>query len=298
MRRLIGIIVVGAIVIILIFIGLAQYHSMGFGRLKSVETLISEGKLEEAKSRLDEIAIKQKNPSLAIGKAYISLAKAFEEKNEYLQARDIYNLIFNNYQNLNDISGVQDAIGRLNVKLLFSPTVTERDILYKVEPGDTLSKIANKFGTTVDLIKLSNKLKDDTIHPGDRLKVSKARYKVLIDKSQNILTVLFDDNTIFKVYRVSTGENNCTPQGTFKIINKIKDPVWYTEGAIVPAESPKNILGSRWLGLSIKGYGIHGTIEPETVGKQATKGCIRMLNSDVEELFTILPIGTEVTIVE
>jgi lipoprotein-anchoring transpeptidase ErfK/SrfK len=52
------------------------------------------------------------------------------------------------------------------------------------------------------------------------------------------------------------------------------------------------------MGFNLAGYGIHGTTEPETIGKQATQGCIRMVNSDVEELYAIVPEGTEVTIVD
>ena len=128
-------------------------------------------------------------------------------------------------------------------------------------------------------------------------KISKAKYKILVDKSQNVLTLL-SDNDIIKVYRVSTGENNCTPVGNFKIVNKITNPVWYTEKAIVPAESPDNILGSRWMGFNLAGYGIHGTTSPEKIGQQATKGCVRMINAEVEELYKIIPIGTEVAIAD
>ena len=74
--------------------------------------------------------------------------------------------------------------------------------------------------------------------------------------------------------------------------------MWYKTGAIVPAGSPENILGSRWLGISEPGYGIHGTTEPETIGTYQTKGCIRMRNADVEELFVIIPTGADVVIVD
>ena len=86
--------------------------------------------------------------------------------------------------------------------------------------------------------------------------------------------------------------------GTFKIITRIPNPVWYTQGAVVPTDSPENVLGSRWMGIDKKGYGIHGTIDPEAIGKQATAGCVRMTNRDAEELFDIVPVGTEVTIVD
>ena len=52
------------------------------------------------------------------------------------------------------------------------------------------------------------------------------------------------------------------------------------------------------MGIDVPGYGIHGTTEPESIGYQATEGCVRMHNSDVEELFTIVPPGTEVIIVD
>ena len=51
------------------------------------------------------------------------------------------------------------------------------------------------------------------------------------------------------------------------------------------------------MGFDLKGYGIHGTVDPGSLGQQVTQGCVRMSNSDVEELFSIVPTKTEVTIV-
>lgn len=289
-----------ALIIVLIFIAFgtrSRDKTRAMSEFKSVKELISKDRLDEAKKKIDEIAVKFPD-SKVLGKIYFGLADSYEKKQRIVKARDIYGTILSKYQNVNNILEVQERLGRLNIEILFSSIVTNRDVLYEVEPGDTLSKIAKKFGTTVDLIKVSNSLKSDTIRAQSKLKISKTRYKILIDKSQNLLMLLSDDNAIVKVYRVSTGEDNSTPIGTFKIINRIKEPVWYNQGAIVPSESPDNILGSRWLGLSVSGYGIHGTIDPESVGRQSTKGCIRMLNSDVEELCTIIPVGIEVTIVD
>ncbi len=118
-----------------------------------------------------------------------------------------------------------------------------------------------------------------------------------MDKSQNIL-ILKDNNEVVRVYSVSTGANNSTPVGKFKITSKLVDPVWFNRGAVVPPESPENVLGSRWLGFDLPGYGIHGTVEPETIGKQVTAGCVRMRNEDVEELYSLVTIGSEVEIVD
>jgi LysM repeat protein len=263
---------------------------------RHVEALIKDTKLDEARAAIDQMAEK-KPDSNALGSMYFKLAMAYEDKNEIVKARDIYQLILKKYQNIRAISDAQDKLGKFNIAVIFSGAVTDKDALYEVEPGDTLTNIARKFGTTVDLIKIANSLKSDNIQARAKLKISKAKYKILVDKSQNILTLL-GDNDVIKVYRVSTGENSSTPAGNFKIINKIIDPVWYTQKAIVPAESPDNVLGSRWLGFNLRGYGIHGTVSPEKIGEQATKGCVRMLNAEVEELYKIVPIGTEVTVTD
>ena len=293
----------GIAVAVIVLLAFMMFGTRNLGKSKelagipSVKGLIEDNKLDEAKAILDKAAERGQD-SDGLGKEYFELASYYEKNNEIVKARDIYNLILSKYQSVENIAEVQERLGKLNIDILFLSIITDKDVLYEVEPGDTLSKIARKFGTTIDLIKASNSLESDVIRAGSRLKVSKSEYKMLIDKSQNLLTLLTDDGAIFKVYNVATGEDNSTPVGTFTVINKIKDPVWYTQGAIVPAESPDNILGSRWIGLSIKGYGIHGTVDPDSVGKQATSGCIRMLDSDVEELYAIVPNGTEVTIVD
>ena len=280
--------------IVLVIIGMKNLGNNV--NVKPIEALIKDSKLDEAKAVIDQIAEK-KPDAKALGKIYFELAGSYENKNDIVKARDIYQLILKKYQNVENISDVQDKIGKLNIAILFSKTITNKDVFYEVEPGDTLIRIAKKFGTTVDLIKMANSLKSENIKARAKLKISKAKYKILVDKSQNILTLLSDDD-IIKVYRVSTGENNCTPVGNFKIVNKIIDPVWYTEKAMVPAESPDNVLGSRWMGFNLPGYGIHGTVSPEKIGQQATKGCVRMINAEVEELYKIIPIGTEVTVAD
>ena len=281
------------------FLALAVFGMKNLGNgidIKPIKALITDGKLDEAKASVDQIAEK-KPGAKAIGKIYFEIASAYENKNDLVKARDIYRLILRKHQNIENISEVQDKLGKLNIAILFSKAMTDKDTLYEVEPGDTLINIAKKFGTTVNLIKSANSLKSDNIKARSKLKISKAKYKILVDKSQNVLTLL-SDSDIIKVYRVSTGENNSTPVGNFKIVNKIIDPVWYAEKAIVPAESPDNVLGSRWMGFNLPGYGIHGTTSPEKIGQQATKGCVRMLNAEVEELYKIVPAGTEVTIVD
>ena len=224
-------------------------------------------------------------------------AEQLENEGKYLEAKAMYWKAVMESSDTEVIKEAEERLYGLNMKILFSPVITDDSITYTIVKGDSLSKIANKFDTTVELIKKSNKLESDLIRPGKGLKISRARYSIVVDKSQNIL-ILKSDDKVLKVYRVSTGKDMSTPLGSFKVINKLVDPTWYTAGAIVPPDSPLNILGSRWMGLSVSRYGIHGTTEPETIGKNITAGCVRMLNKDVVELYSIIPIGTEVTIVD
>ena len=74
-----------------------------------------------------------------------------------------------------------------------------------------------------------------------------------------------------KQYKVSTGKDNSTPTGTFRVNVKLRDPTWFKTGAIYAPGSPKNQLGTRWLGFDKPGYGIHGTTEPEKIASRLRK---------------------------
>jgi len=238
------------------------------------------------------------NPPAGEEAKLFELADRYDRSGDLLSMRDTYRKIIEKFPASANAQRAQESLDNTNVRILFSTIPTPDSASYEVVTGDTLAKIARKFSNTQDMILRANNLKNSKIVPlGRNLKVHNEKFSIAVSKSQNILTLKSADK-IVKTYRVSTGVNNCTPVGTFKIINKIIDPTWYTTGSVVPPDSPKNILGSRWLGLSEKSYGIHGTTEPQSIGRQVTSGCIRMKNSDVEELYQIVPEGTEVVIID
>lgn len=223
-------------------------------------------------------------------------ARLLEEAGNLIGARDKYRSLLTQAEIDSQVKKeAQAELENLNVNILFSPVETEDSLTYEVKPGDNLFNIAKKYGTTIGLIKKSNQLSSDIIRPGMKLKISKAKYSIVVDKSDNTLE-LFSDGMILKTYSVGTGENNSTPVGQFTIDNKLENPTWYNAGTVVPPDSSDNILGTRWMGFSFHGYGIHGTTLPETIGKQASSGCVRMRNDEVEELYTVVPLGTEVTV--
>jgi lipoprotein-anchoring transpeptidase ErfK/SrfK len=228
---------------------------------------------------------------------YLKEAEDALRADDLLTAKKLYLKAKEEIDDSQKLKDIQSKIEGLNVRILFSPVIDECSAAYTVEAGDALAKIARKFHTTVNLIKRANGLETDVIVPGQKLKVAKCPFSIVIDKSQNLL-LLKSQGEVIKTYIVSTGTNNSTPVGAFQIVNKLPNPTWFRTGAVIPPDSAENILGTRWMGFNLKGYGIHGTTEPQDLGKQVTMGCIRMRNGDVEELYDIVPVGTEVTIVD
>ena len=189
-----------------------------------------------------------------------------------------------------------DLLGTIDTKILFTAASAPEKTDYTIVAGDSLGKLAQKFGTTIDLIKKSNNLTRDVIRVGDRLRIYQGHFAVTVSKATNELR-LTDNGKLFKRYHVGTGEYSKTPVGDFKIITRLANPPWWrADGKTIPFGDPENILGTHWLGLNVTGYGIHGTWDTNSIGKQATAGCIRLLNDDVAELYTILPVGTSVAI--
>ena len=106
--------------------------------------------------------------------------------------------------------------------------------------------------------------------------------------------VLIEDGRILLTFRIAVGApDSPSPSGDFRVANMVTDPVYYHPGEVIPPGAD-NPVGPRWIGLSIKGYGIHGTNEPWLIGKRASHGCIRLSNRDVKILFAYLRIGDAV----
>jgi lipoprotein-anchoring transpeptidase ErfK/SrfK len=107
---------------------------------------------------------------------------------------------------------------------------------------------------------------------------------------------LFADGKLVRIYRVAVGKTSTpSPVGEFKIVNRVSNPTYYHKGQVIAAGTG-NPVGTRWMGLSAKGYGIHGTNQPNSIGKAASTGCIRMSKLDLEELFAIVDVGDSVQI--
>jgi L,D-transpeptidase ErfK/SrfK len=156
----------------------------------------------------------------------------------------------------------------------------------KREQWNTISKLAAAVAIAAAEAHAEERRGQSCRPPGDRIVISIADRK---------LVLLNGDRTV-RIYDVAVGKASTpSPEGEFRIINRIPNPAWYTPGKVV-APGKGNPLGTRWMGLSARGYGIHGTNAPKSIGEAASHGCIRMRAADLEELFDLVSVGVVVEI--
>jgi L,D-transpeptidase catalytic domain len=123
-----------------------------------------------------------------------------------------------------------------------------------------------------------------------------ALVRELIISIQDRKLAVIENGEVVKIYPVAVGANGTpTPAGQFRVVNRIVSPTYYHKGEVI-GPGPSNPLGNRWMGLDRKGYGIHGTNVPSSIGEAASHGCIRMRKHDVEELFRRVTLGDVVEI--
>ena len=158
---------------------------------------------------------------------------------------------------------------------------------YTVKSGDTLTRIGQNYKVPAKFIQKINDIDGDRIFVDQKLKVVQGPFWLLVVKSEYRLTVFLGDEA-FREFRIGLGKNDSTPSGEFKVLGKLEKPTFWVEGAHYDFGDPNNPLGTRWITFKDGGYGIHGTWQPDSIGKQMSHGCIRMLNEDVEELYDLL----------
>jgi len=118
---------------------------------------------------------------------------------------------------------------------------------------------------------------------------------VLVSLVDRKLAVI-ENGVVIATFQVAVGAKvSPSPTGEFTIVSRVTNPTYYHRGTVIPA-GKDNPVGTRWVGLTLKGYGIHGTNAPGSIGHAASHGCIRLRNRDVERLFTMLRIGDRVQI--
>jgi len=123
--------------------------------------------------------------------------------------------------------------------------------------------------------------------------VPRTARRIVVSIPDRKLAVL-EAGRVLRIFPTAVGAPvSPSPVGSFRIVRRVVDPTWYGKGKIVPP-GKYNPVGTRWIGLSIKGYGIHGTDQPASIGHNVSHGCIRLRNRDVEQLYTMVAVGDTV----
>ena len=228
-----------------------------------------------------------------------------------LEARRILNTALTSGQLSDaDAKTAKQMLSDMNAIIVFSSKQFQGDEFggtFVVPPGGVLEKIAKSHEITVDLIKRINGITDPRrLQAGRTIKVLKGPFNAVVDKSDFSLELWIGEpgakgSMYVTTLPVGLGADDSTPTGTWAVQNRLQNPAYFSprgEG-VIAADDPKNPLGEYWIGLTgtegdavgQKSYGIHGTIEPETIGKQASMGCIRLRNEDVQKVFEALVDG-------
>ena len=245
------------------------------------------------------------NMQSLLSQAAAMAARSEENPLALAEARDLYLQALQEAIDPDTRTVIERQLGGIHDQLAFTPIPWPGNkVPYVVKSGDSIEKIARRFGTTNDLIQRGNQVKNpNMIRKGDRFNILDGDFSIKVNTTHKDLVVLLND-VFFKRYSVGTGKFGKTPDGTFEIWDRIKEPVWWRpNGKEIPFGDPGNILGTRWMAIratgdtpKVRGYGIHGTWDDSSIGKAESAGCIRLRNTDVEELFSLIPLGTKVVI--
>ncbi len=210
-------------------------------------------------------------------------------------------------------------LGEINKQLVFSPQIYADDFLmgvFIVKKNDRLATIAPAYHTPWQFIKLINQIHDERrIQLNARLKVVHGPFHAVVHKGAFRMDVYLEGadgrRMYIRSFDVGLGKYNSTPGGEFIVQrhSKLTNPRWVnprTSKVFYP-DDPANPIGEYWIGLRgigegtklLKGYGIHGTIEPGSIGREASMGCIRLTGDDIELLYSMLNEDeSRVTIIE
>ncbi|MHC4997097.1 MAG: L,D-transpeptidase family protein, partial [Planctomycetota bacterium] len=234
---------------------------------------------------------------------------------QLVEARDMLNRALLEEPGSPHAADWREQLGQINQTLIFSPSLKyiEEDPLveaYAVKPGEVLGSIAKRYGVPYEFIMHMNNITDARrLRAGQRIKVVKGPFRAMVHKLDYRLDVFLGD-VFIRTFRVGLGEHDSTPPGAYEVRSgsKLENPEWVNPrtGERFLADDPENPLGEYWIGLKgidedtqfNKGYGIHGTIYPETIGTQASMGCVRMLASDIELVYAMLSEGSLVDIID
>jgi len=213
-----------------------------------------------------------------------------------------------------DAQALRDTLTSVS-EFAFTRGIPSDDLVetYTVRSGDRLARIAPRYHTPYAFIERINDTPAERIRVGQTLRMVKGPFHAVVDKSEFRLDVFLRDSEANWIYArsfpVGLGEDDSTPVGTWIVRpgSKVKNPAWTNPrtGESFSRDDPENPIGEYWLGLAgadertggRQSYGIHGTIDPQSIGRMRSMGCIRLRDADVRLLFHMLSEGQSTVVI-
>lgn len=265
--------------------------------------------LEDSSRNLFQSAAQYYANSLGGGKAARELGNYYLQQGNKLEAWKWYSLAIltgvpeNPAQTKRDLKAQLDPIVQelFASHQLFSQQGDKFFARYHIaQSGDNLTKVGKIYKIAPGLIRFLSKKPNNGVGIKEKLKIIEGPIAIAVNKNSFILIVHLANDKFppyyIRSYEVGLGKEDRTPIETFTIIEKIEKPAWFR----IPYGDPANPLGSRWMKFedkpNLSGFGIHGTTDPNSIGKNMSNGCVRLRNPEVEELFELILRGTKVTI--
>ncbi len=190
-------------------------------------------------------------------------------------------------------------------RVVFNPERLEGARRYRVKAGDSLGGIASRVrreGIRLDAhtLALVNRISNpNLVREGQLLKIPVLPLRAVLEKRSFLMAIYLGDSLI-RLYWVGHGTEDRSPEATFTVGAKLKHPDWYApDGNRYAYGHPKNVLGDYFVKFehaSFTGFGAHGTLDVDSIGRMASQGCIRMRDTDIREFFEIMPRGCQVAI--
>ncbi|MCK4341537.1 MAG: L,D-transpeptidase family protein [Phycisphaerae bacterium] len=259
--------------------------------------------LEDTPAASEDPAAARASNDTRTGNAAIEAARRDYKAGKVLEARRQLTTLLKRKLTGAEDSEVRALLTRIAKETLFSKQSVSNDPLvgsHTVQTGEYLTSIGKKYDVPPEILAAINSVHPNRIRAGQKLKVIRGPFHATIHKSKFRLDIYLG-NLYVRSYRVGLGKENGTPEGVWKVKDRLSNPRYYppasaVEKRIIEPDDPHNPLGEHWISLEgvegdavgREGYGIHGTIEPESIGKAVSLGCVRMHNEEVTFLYSVL----------
>jgi lipoprotein-anchoring transpeptidase ErfK/SrfK len=188
---------------------------------------------------------------------------------------------------------LRDRIEQTAMRIYFQPRPHYIEP-HVVQPGDLLQSIARGYNISWQYLAKLNRVEPQRVQAGQQLKVIQGPFGAVVDLRRFELTVHSNGYFVAR-FPIGIGKDGSTPVGEFTVQDKLENPTYYGPDGVVAPDDPQNPLGEFWMSLG-DSYGIHGTIDESSIGRAESRGCVRLKNQDVADLYDLLTVGSPVVI--